>query len=95
MKNEILTLKDFVDKSEKIKKEEMFKIVLKCFSCGYRDLFGKFLSKASDYWGNSNGIVFLYGEKYSEYFYCPKCKSSIVGLDDKFIKHNLFRILEK
>ena len=132
---EIVTLKELAERHKDIKKEELFKLVLKCVNCGHRDLLGNFVKKKGggnlrplepykpkpykpepnpyDNWKSrppkplrpskwytqkaklkNTMMLMIDHEKYEDFFFCKKCGSSLIILDEEFVKNNITRVLK-
>lgn len=92
--DQVITLEEIMEKAtmKKIKEEDMVNLVLKCGNCGFRDLLFKFLRKKPEF---SYGAEYfkIKGEKYKKDLFCPKCQSSLIVLDKKFLKNNFLKFL--
>jgi len=81
----VITVNDLVKWiKEGAKFEDLEKLPVKCENCGFRDLLGKFLDRAS--WEIDDTVYVNIGNstiKFKKYLRCPKCTSSFVGIDTK------------
>ncbi len=100
---EIITLKGLMKGHRNIDEEDLLTLVLECKNCGHRDLLKNFTkqNERTGMWKinysrdmeNKMNCLMVKNKDYEEFFFCPKCKSSLVSLDKKFMKNNLSKLM--
>ena len=93
----VLTMVEVKEFLKRAKFEEIEKLPAKCLNCGHRDILGKFIVEESEWsaWGLQHHypIISIKGKYFKKFLECPKCKSSLIAIDEKDLPKYLVELI--